>query len=119
MAESNAARAPKPRTSARIVEIAGRLIERALRNRVRYRYVRPRVLRDDLGWRVVSPCCSRNVDSAGGVIDIALLQPSGPVGWRLYSRDHAGGAWVPRDESDRIQDLLDAICLDPERVFWP
>jgi len=102
-----------------IVEIVGRLIERALRNRVRYRYVHPRVFRDEAGWRIVSPCCSRNVDPAGGLIDIALLQRIGYVGWRLFSRDHDGGAWVMQEESDQIQDLLDAICLDPKRIFWP
>ncbi len=47
-----------------------------------------------------SPCCSRNVDPEGGVIDIALLEPcmlprqAAPVGWRLHSRDHAGATWV-------------------------
>jgi len=119
MAEYNVAQAAKPPASARVIEIVGRLIERALRNRVRYRYVRPEVLREEAGWRIVSPCCSRNVDPAGGLIDIALLQRSGASGWTLTSRDRAGGTWVAQDESDQIQDLLDQVCLDPKRVFWP
>lgn len=111
--------AAQARASARIVEIVGRLIERALRSRVRYRYVHPQVLRDEGGWRIVSPCCSRKIDAVGGVIDIALLQRSEPAGWRLFSRDHARGVWVAQEESDLLQDLLDAICLDPQHLFWP
>src|SRR5665647_817969 len=37
-------------------------LERALRERVRYRYVQPRVLREGESFRIQSPCCSRNVD---------------------------------------------------------
>jgi hypothetical protein len=103
---------------ARILEIDGRRIERALRDRVRYRYVRPQVRREAEGWRIVSPCCSRNVDTEGGMIDIALLQPV-PAGWRLYARDHEQDCWHEYEESDKLYDLLDAICLDPLRVFWP
>ncbi len=95
-----------------------RRIERALRERVRYRYVRPQVLRELDGWRIVSPCCSRNVDSRGGVIDIAWLRAQPPV-WHLYSRDHARRVWVEQEHSEHLVELLDAICLDPKRVFWP
>ena len=49
-------------------------IERALAARVRYRYVSPEVQADEAGYRIQSPCCSRNVDKAGGTIDI----------WPLY-----------------------------------
>ena len=101
-----------------VFEITDRMIRRALRHRVRYRYVQPSVLRDAQGWRIVSPCCSRNADPDGGVIDIALLQRLGG-GWRLYSRDHAASAWVAHEESEELQDLLDTLCLDPQRLFWP
>jgi hypothetical protein len=51
-------------------------IERALSQRERYRYVTPQVIADDEehGYRIESPCCSRNVEPAGGIIDIALLK---------------------------------------------
>lgn len=101
-----------------VVDLEGRRILRALRQRVRYRYVQPRVVREDEGWRVVSPCCSRNIDASGGEIDIALLRAEAPC-WRLYARDHAQGCWVEVDRSASIHELLDALCLDPQRLFWP
>lgn len=106
-------------------------LERALRQRVRYRYVQPRVLREGAGLRIESPCCSRNVDPGGGVIDIALLIPSASRtlsdqppdkrgrGWSLHARDHAAGAWVLQHESDQLDVLLDLLCIDAERQFWP
>lgn len=90
----------------------------ALRERVRYRYVQPVVLPHENGWRIVSPCCSRNVDPAGGVIDIAWLEPAG-AGWRLHARDHRRGQWVAHSEAAALIELLDIVCLDAERVFWP
>ncbi|MDR2129260.1 MAG: hypothetical protein LBP52_09390 [Burkholderiaceae bacterium] len=104
-------------------------LERALRQRVRYRYVKPRVLREGDGLRIESPCCSRNVDAQGGVIDIALLLPvggdehqgSGQAAqlWRLFARDHAAGGWVLQHESERIDDLVQLLCTDARRVYWP
>jgi hypothetical protein len=94
-------------------------IDRALRQRVRYRYVQPTVSRHELGgWVVSSPCCSRNIDPTGGVIDIAWLEPLDDA-WALYFRDHVRDQWVLHDESRHLQPLLDEICLDPTRVFWP
>ena len=101
-----------------LLEIDRRRIESALRERVRYRYVRPKVLRDEDAWRIVSPCCSRNIDPTGGIIDVALLRFDPPE-WRLYARDHAARKWIEAERSPRIRDLLDAVCLDPQRVFWP
>ena len=51
-------------------------IERALGRRERYRYVTPQVIPDEEehGYRIESPCCSRNVEPSGGIIDIALLK---------------------------------------------
>ncbi|HEY0201949.1 MAG TPA: hypothetical protein VGC24_09675 [Burkholderiaceae bacterium] len=104
-------------------------VERTLRNRARYRYVHPQVLREGESLRIESPCCSRNVDKAGGVIDIALFTPAmvavpnvpgQPVsGWRLYARDHTGGAWVAQQEDVQLDVLLEALCTDKQRLFWP
>lgn len=105
-------------------------IEHALRQRVRYRYVRPRVLRDGQGYRVESPCCSRTVDPSGGTIAIALLVPrpeadsgagpqgNAPVQWCLYARDDARSTWVPRFEHRHVDALLDLLCVDAQRQFW-
>lgn len=94
-------------------------LERALRERVRYRYVQPLVLREGDSFRIQSPCCSRNVDPSGGVIDIALLAPGAAQRWSLSVRDHARGAWVPRFQDEPLDALLDALCVDSERQFWP
>ena len=101
-----------------VLDLDARRILRALRHRVRYRYVKPRVLREEEGWRVVSPCCSRNIDAFGAEIDIALLRVE-PPRWHLYARNHQQGCWIEVDHSDGIQELLDMLCLDPHRVFWP
>ena len=103
---------------ARVFDMDRRRVERALRQRVRYRYVRPMVVREVDGWRIVSPCCSRNIDAQGGLIDIAWLRSEPPI-WRLYARDHAHGIWVEHERSGQLLELLDVICLDPQRVFWP
>jgi hypothetical protein len=94
-------------------------IERALRHRVRYRYVQPEVTRAaEGGWLVTSPCCSRNIDPHGGVIDIAWIEHVEDA-WALYFKDHVRESWVLHDESRHLQPLLDELCLDPTRVFWP
>ncbi len=94
-------------------------LERALRERVRYRYVQPRVLREGESFRIQSPCCSRNVDPSGGLIDIALLVPHAAQRWCLLSRDHVGHTWIARFENKPLDELLDALCVDDERQFWP
>ena len=122
-----------------VLDFMRRHIDRSLSQRVRYRYVQPRVLRETSGYRIESPCCSRNVDPQGGVIDIALLvshamdaagnadraegvdsEPgSAIVGWCLFSRDHAAGEWVHQQSSARLEELMDVLCVDAQRVFWP
>ncbi|CAN0620927.1 conserved protein of unknown function [Burkholderia multivorans] len=104
---------------AAVVDLTLRRIERALRRRARYRYVSPRVVRDADGFRIESPCCSRNVDPAGGVIDIARLAPGAAGIWRLYARDHDARRWSWWQESADLDALLDTLCVDAERVFWP
>lgn len=99
-------------------ELLRRRVLRALARRARYRYVRPDVQTSGEGWVVTSPCCSRNVDPDGGIIDIALLQRTAR-GWTLSRRDHAGASWVRHLKAARLDALLDALCEDPQRVFWP
>lgn len=94
-------------------------LERALLQRVRYRYVQPLVWREGESFRIQSPCCSRNVDPTGGLIDIALLVPGAAQRWCLFARDHANGVWVPRFEDEALAQLLDLLCVDSERQFWP
>ena len=113
----NAAPAPRDLTLHRL--------QRALKERVRYRYVQPKVLPDGGGYRVESPCCSRNVDPTGGTIAIALLMPpaadpdGGARGWTLCARDHANQRWATRHEAEQVELLLDLLCVDSERQFWP
>ncbi len=122
---SAAASTTRPQPLATVFELDRRRIQRALRERVRYRYVQPKVMGEvdadgePAGWRIVSPCCSRNIDPDGGEIDIAWLQPLPDSRWRLHMRDHQLACWVPFEDADKLTELLDTICLDPTRVFWP
>lgn len=110
---------PQARQPARIHDLDRVRIERALRHRVRYRYVQPQIERAEWGgWVITSPCCSRNIDPNGGVIDIAWVEPVEDA-WALYFKDHVHDRWVLHDESRHLQPLLDEICVDPMRVFWP
>ena len=105
--------------SALVVDLMVRRMERALRERVRYRYVRPHVRREGDAFRIQSPCCSRKVDRSGGLIDIALLIPHAPGHWCLFSRNHANSTWEPRRQDASLDELLDLLCMDSERQFWP
>ncbi|OIQ70867.1 hypothetical protein GALL_475210 [mine drainage metagenome] len=106
-------------TSTQIVDLVQRRLERALRSRARYRYVQPRVLHEERGFRIQSPCCSHNVDPHGGLIDIALLVPQPQGRWSLCARDHASSTWVPRLENGSLDAMLNALCTDSQRQFWP
>lgn len=95
-------------------------IERALRHRARYRYVAPQVHGTEGGYRIESPCCSRRIDSDGGVIDIALLEfIVERSGWRLFRKDHRLEAWVVWSEFATLTQALELLKQDPERDFWP
>lgn len=106
-------------------ELDRRRIGRALEDRVRYRYVTPQVDLALDGFRIVSPCCSRNIDPAGGKIDIARLEYDGQLAvWRLYSKNHAASdaasaesEWVLQAEG-RLHELLELLKTDPHRIFW-
>lgn len=104
--------------SAQVLDLMVHRLERALRERVRYRYVKPQVLREANSFRIQSPCCSRKVDPSGGMIDIALLVPHEGSHWCLCSRDHANGSWEPRFQDASLDVLLDLLCIDSERQFW-
>ncbi|POF33871.1 DUF3024 domain-containing protein [Roseibium marinum] len=96
-----------------------RRIERALQDRVRYRYVTPAIIGVSGGYRIQAPCCSRNVDPEGGIVDIALLLFNGLNGeWRLFVKDHTRQSWELHSAHSRLQELLDDLKADPNRVFW-
>ncbi|MEW6132090.1 MAG: DUF3024 domain-containing protein [Pseudomonadota bacterium] len=94
-------------------------IEKALSGRARYRYVSPEVRAEEGGYRILSPCCSRNIDKEGGVIDIARLEYVSELRhWRLYHKDHALQAWKLYGEFGSLERLLQFLNKDPERTFW-
>lgn len=117
--ETGAAQGWAPADGAWPPDLMQRRIERALRERVRYRYVRPRVVREGTGYRIESPCCSRNVDTAGGVIDIAWLECDASGIWHLHARDHAARRWLPQYAGPDLGAMLVVLCADTGRVFWP
>jgi Protein of unknown function (DUF3024) len=94
-------------------------IGHALKARKRYRYVVPSVRAVMGGYLIESPCCSRNIDAEGGIIDVALLQYDGDLGlWQLYRKDHGFGRWDPHSKHVRLSELLDLLNTDSERIFW-
>ena len=69
--------------SAQVVDLMPHRLAHALRERVRYRYVQPRVVREGTSFRIQSPCCSRNVATNGGKeweIKMQALFDSSPYG---------------------------------------
>ena len=115
MANADAETAGSPHPN----EVDCKRIERALARRHRYRYVSPDVFASEKGYRIESPCCSRNVDKGGGVIDIALLEyADASRTWRLHRKDHAHGTWTLYREFETLAQLLQQLNLDPERIFW-
>jgi hypothetical protein len=96
-----------------------RRIERALESRERYRYVTPRAVATEGGYRIESPCCSRNIDPEGGVIDIALLLfDQERMRWQLFRRDHERRTWELDSAYARLHELLEALNADVDRAFW-
>ena len=101
-------------------EVDCKRIERALANRERYRYVSPRVYPVFNGYRVESPCCSRNIDKEGGVIDIAQLEYLPAAGaWRLYRKNHRADQWETYAALSSLMEALEVLKCDPLRMFWP
>lgn len=113
------ARRRAPRTGGgTVVNLEQARIQRALAARKRYKYVRPRVLREGAGWKVASPNCSRSIDPQGGEVDIAWLVPTPQGRWQLFARDHARGCWQLRAEGLALDAALARLCEDPQREFW-
>ncbi len=100
-------------------EVDRKRIERAIGKRRRYRYVRPSVHPIDNGYWVKSPCCSRNIDADGGVVDVAIVRHAqGARPWRLYRKEHSTNDWQLYAEYERLEELLDQLNTDPQRSFW-
>lgn len=109
----------RPAPAAHPNEFDLKRIERALQARVRYRYVNPSVEAVAGGYRIEAPCCSRNIDPEGGIIDIALmLYDADTRAWRLYYKNHARAAWELANTHARLHDLLTQVNEDPDRQFW-
>ncbi|MEI2384410.1 hypothetical protein [Breoghania sp. JC706] len=113
------AETPRPRAPSHPNEFDLVRIRRGLEARVRYRYVTPRVSGVDGGYLIQSPCCSRNIDAQGGIIDVALMLFDGVSGvWQLFARDHERGTWELAGVHPRLVEMIGEINSDPERVFW-
>lgn len=94
-------------------------IERAIALRQRYRYVSPKVTAVTGGYLIESPCCSRNIDAEGGIVDVALLHhDAGTATWQLFRKDHTAGVWELHSTHPRLASATDLLNADPERVFW-
>lgn len=116
---STARREEMMRPSAHPNDFDRKRIERAIKERKRYRYVSPRVVAVENGYRVESPCCSRNIDPEGGIVDVALLlHDDDRAKWQLFRKDHGKGTWELHSSYERMTDLLDRLNVDPERKFW-
>lgn len=115
---------PAVKADTRVSPLDARRIQKALDQRHRYKYVQPRVQREGLGWKIVSPNCSRNIDPQGGEIDIAWLVRVTAArvgiegGWLLYARDHAQDCWQLKRHDPSLPALLAHLCADPDREFW-
>ena len=100
-------------------EVDLKRIERAIDKRKRYRYVSPEVHPATDGYVIQSPCCSRNVDPDGGLIDIARLEFKAQRGcWWLYHKDHVLDHWIMHGEYQSLAQILTLLNEDPERRFW-
>jgi hypothetical protein len=100
-------------------EFDQRRIERLLAKRLRYKYVKPVVRGIDRGYQIQSPCCSRNIDAGGGMVDIARMVYDVMANrWDLYRKDYESGEWKLVQIYRRLSELLDYVNQDPERQFW-
>jgi hypothetical protein len=100
-------------------ELDQRRIARVLEQRRRYRYVSPTVVPVSGGYRIESPCCSRNIDPEGGIIDVALLlYDDQRIQWRLFRRDHERQSWELHGAYERLHELLAGLNADDDRTFW-
>ena len=101
-----------------VFALDGARILRALKERRRYKYVRPRIIHDGWGWVVMSPNCSRSIDASGGEIPIARFQHAQDGSWEIEAYDHAAGRWVFKANCPRLSEALALVCEDPKREYW-
>ncbi|WOH52321.1 MULTISPECIES: DUF3024 domain-containing protein [unclassified Bradyrhizobium] len=100
-------------------ELDRKRIERALGSRKRYRFVSPNVKPVRGGYLIESPCCSRNIDKDGGLIDVALIHYDMVSGmWKLFRMNHAQGIWEFYSIYLRLTSAIEDLNTDPERRFW-
>lgn len=100
-------------------EVDRKRIECALGSRRRYRYVSPSVRPVKGGYLIESPCCSRDIDKDGRVIDVALIHHDAVCGlWKLFWKDHARGIWQFHSVHRRLSAVTDELNADLDRVFW-
>lgn len=100
-------------------ELDLRRIARSLERRSRYQYVLPMVEATPCGYRIVSACCSRNIESGDGIIDIAMFEFDHASGvWTLHRKDHRLDTWHVHVRAERLDHLTTYLNEDPERVFW-
>ncbi|MCA1458198.1 hypothetical protein I6F35_34290 [Bradyrhizobium sp. BRP22] len=100
-------------------ELDCKRIERALSARKRYRYVSPKVKAVRGGYLIESPCCSRNIDADGGLIDVALIHYDTVCGmWKLFHKNHANGSWEFYSIYHRLISAIEDLNTDSERLFW-
>ncbi|MHC4046157.1 DUF3024 domain-containing protein [Bradyrhizobium xenonodulans] len=100
-------------------EVDRKRIECALGSRRRYRYVSPSVKPVKGGYLIESPCCSRDIDKDGGVIEVALIHHDAVCGlWKMFWKDHARGIWQFHSVHQRLSAATDELNADLDRVFW-
>ncbi|WP_456798954.1 DUF3024 domain-containing protein [Bradyrhizobium sp. USDA 4473] len=100
-------------------ELDRKRIERGLSSRNHYLYVSPNVTPVKGGYLVESPCCSRNIDKDGGLIDVALILYDAVSGiWKVFCKNHAQGIWEFYSLYHRLGSAIDELNADPERLFW-
>ncbi|MCP3475997.1 hypothetical protein NLM33_37815 [Bradyrhizobium sp. CCGUVB1N3] len=115
----NAALDINPDLPAHPNDIDRRRIERALKSRERYRYVSANITGVAGGYLIECPCCSRNIDVKGGIIDVAMLRHDGAsANWQVFRKDHKQGVWKLHSTHQRLAAVTDLLNADPERVFW-
>ncbi|MGL3104301.1 DUF3024 domain-containing protein [Bradyrhizobium sp. BR 1432] len=108
-----------PRRPAHPNDIDRRRIERALKSRDRYRYVSASITLVAGGYLIKSPCCSRNIDTEGGIIEVALLRHDSASGWwKVFRKDHKQCVWKLHSTHRRLAAVTDLLNADPERLFW-
>ncbi|MCA1515580.1 DUF3024 domain-containing protein [Bradyrhizobium sp. NBAIM01] len=100
-------------------ELDRKRIERSLSSRKRYLYVTPHVTPVRDGYRIESPCCSRNIDKDGALIDVALIRYDAVSGiWKVFRKNHAQGNWEFYSLYHRLTSAIDELNADPECLFW-